>query len=109
MRNNEITKVDHRQEYFNVWMSLLGLTIVTVAASYIHFGVLNIFIAMAIASVKAVLVCLYFMHLKYDKRVNQVVFASAFFFLIIFAALTLSDVLFRPSTKAAIHSSTKIP
>lgn len=102
--NNSIKKVDHRQEYFNVWMSLLGLTVVTVAASYIQFGVLNIFIAMAIASVKAVLVCLYFMHLKYDNRVNQVVFAAAFFFLIIFVGLTLSDVLFRPSIKAISHS-----
>lgn len=87
--------VDHRHEYFNVWMSLLGLTIVTVAASYIRFGIFNIFIAMAIASVKAVLVCLYFMHLKYDNRINQVVFAAAFLFLLIFAGLTLSDVLFR--------------
>lgn len=104
--NNAIVKADHRQEYFNVWMSLLGLTVVTVAVSYLRFGVLNIFIAMAIASLKAVLVCLYFMHLKYDKRVNQVVFVSAFLFLMIFAGLTLSDVLFRPSTKA-IHSTSR--
>ncbi len=87
--------VDHRHEYFNVWMSLLGLTVATVAVSYLELGVLNIFVAMAIASVKAVFVCLYFMHLKYDNRVNQVVFISAFLFLFIFAGLTLSDVLFR--------------
>ena len=81
-------------------MSLLVLTGLTVGISYIEFGSLNIVVAMLIATVKATLVCLYFMHLKYDNRVNQVVFVSAFVFLFIFVFCTISDVMFRPSVKA---------
>ncbi len=86
---------EHTKTYQRVWGTLLVLTLITVAISYVPFGVFNIAVAMFIASVKGILVCLYFMHLRYDNRVNQVVFVSAFFFLIIFVGLTLSDVLFR--------------
>lgn len=86
----------HRKTYRWVWAFLLVLTIITVWVAYFNFGVLNILVAMAIATLKAALVCLYFMHLKYDNKLNQVVFVSAFVFLAIFAGLTLSDELFRP-------------
>jgi cytochrome c oxidase subunit IV len=92
---------DHKKTYLNVWGALLVLTVVTVAASYIQFGgPFNILIAMLIATVKAALVCLYFMHLKEDNRLNQVVFVSSFVFLLIFALLTISDVMYRPPIKA---------
>jgi len=90
---------DHRKTYLKIWISLLVLTVVTVSASYVEFGTFNILIAMLIATIKATLVGLFFMHLKYDNRVNQVVFASSFVFLFIFVALTLSDVMFRQSIK----------
>ena len=91
---------DHTSNYIKIWGALLVLTIITVAVSYVHFGVwhlgfLNILVAMLVATVKGSLVCLYFMHMKEDNRVNQVVFISAFLFLAIFVGLTLSDVLFR--------------
>ena len=88
--------VDHQKVYTKVWMGLLALTVMTVGVSYLEFGIFNIVVAMLVATVKAAMVCLYFMHLKYDNKVNQVVFISAFVFLFIFIALTLSDVLSRP-------------
>jgi len=91
---------DHTPNYVKVWIALLVLTVMTVSVSYVQFGkwgmhFLNILVAMLVATIKGTLVCLYFMHLKEDNRVNQVVFISAFFFLVIFVGLTLSDVLFR--------------
>ncbi|PJA22258.1 MAG: oxidase, partial [Deltaproteobacteria bacterium CG_4_10_14_0_2_um_filter_43_8] len=52
----------HKATYIKMWIALLILTIVTFAAAYADFGTMNIVIAMAIASVKATLVALYFMH-----------------------------------------------
>jgi len=91
---------DHRVAYINVWLGLLALTVTTVGISYIEFGIFNIVVAMLIATVKAVLVCLYFMHLKYENRVNQVIFISSFVFLLIFIMLTISDVMYRPNVLA---------
>ncbi|MBI4211734.1 MAG: cytochrome C oxidase subunit IV family protein [Deltaproteobacteria bacterium] len=89
---------DHRRSYKFIWIALLLLTAITVWTSYHDYGVFNIIVAMGIASLKASLVALYFMHLRYDNRLNQVVFASSLFFLLIFIGLTAADELFRPAT-----------
>ena len=91
-----MSKTDHKIVYRKVWLGLLVFTAVTVAVSYFNFGIFNIVVAMGIASIKAALVCLFFMHLKYDNRLNQVVFFSSLFFLILFIGLTASDELLRP-------------
>ncbi|MDO8493888.1 MAG: cytochrome C oxidase subunit IV family protein [Deltaproteobacteria bacterium] len=85
----------HSGVYFAVWMALLALTGITVGVSYYNFGDWNIFVAMLVATIKAALVCLYFMHLKYDNKVNAVVFASGIFCLAVFIILTATDELFR--------------
>ncbi len=56
--------------YVYVGIALLVLTIITVAVSYIDFGsmLINIIIALIIATIKALLVLLYFMHLKYENK-----------------------------------------
>lgn len=46
------------------------LTGITVYVSYIHFGIFNIVVAMGVASIKATLVALFFMHLKYEDSVT---------------------------------------
>jgi cytochrome c oxidase subunit 4 len=57
-------------EVFNrVFAALLVLTVLTVAASRVNFGPMNTVIAIVIASVKALLVALFFMHLKFEKKV----------------------------------------
>jgi cytochrome c oxidase subunit IV len=72
--------------------ALLFLTIVTVAATKVDFGAnINLAIAMFIAVVKATLVVLFFMHLKYDKLFHTVVFISAILAAALFVGFTLMD------------------
>src|SRR5689334_8477616 len=72
--------------------SLLALTLVTVLATKIDFGAnINLAIAMAIAVLKASLVVLFFMHLKYDKLFHSVVFISAILAAALFVGFTLMD------------------
>jgi len=99
----------HTKAYVGVWLTLLVLTVVTVTVSYYDFGDWNIFVAMLVATIKASLVCLYFMHLKYDNRFNQVVFISSFVFFAIFIGLTLSDELERPTYTPAVVTPIQEP
>ena len=72
--------------------TLLFLTLVTVLATKVDFGpAINLGIAMAIAVVKATLVILFFMHLKYDKIFHTVVFLSAILAAALFVGFTLMD------------------
>jgi len=72
--------------------TLLFLTIVTVLATKVDFGAtMNLAIAMLIAVVKATLVVLFFMHLKYDKLFHSVVFISALLAATLFVGFTLMD------------------
>jgi cytochrome c oxidase subunit 4 len=77
--------------FFNVLVALLILTVVTVGASRIDFGPANMLIAMLIASVKASLVILFFMHVKWDTAINKIVFLSSFLFLSLLFVFTLAD------------------
>ncbi len=56
--------------YFIVWVILMILTAVTVYVSYLDFGTFNIVIAMVVASVKAGVVALFFMHLKFEDSIT---------------------------------------
>jgi cytochrome c oxidase subunit 4 len=72
--------------------TLLVLTLVTVLATKIDFGAnINLAIAMAIAVIKATLVILFFMHLRYDRLFHSVVFVSAFLAASLFVGFTLMD------------------
>ena len=66
-----------------VWVALMIGTWLTVSASNIDLGFLNIWVGLAIATGKAVLVGLYYMHLRWDKPFNAFVFLGAFFFLLL--------------------------
>ena len=72
--------------------TLLLLTIVTVLATKVDFGAnINLGIAMAIAVIKATLVILFFMHLRYDRLFHSVVFVSALLAASLFVGFTLMD------------------
>lgn len=79
--------------YTATLIALLILTGITVGASYINFGSnsANIAIALTIASIKAILVSLFFMHLLWDKKVNAIIAATGFLFLGIFITFDLID------------------
>ncbi|MCA8976956.1 MAG: cytochrome C oxidase subunit IV family protein [Planctomycetes bacterium] len=75
----------------NVLIALLFLTFITVLVSRFDFGGANMLIAMAIASVKASLVILFFMHVKWDTAINKIMFMSSFLFLSLLLVFTLAD------------------
>ncbi len=79
--------------YLKTLISLLILTGITVGASYIHFGsgAANVVVALTIATIKATLVALFFMHLLHDKPVNGLIAAAGFIFLGLFLMFTLLD------------------
>ncbi|MBL8148810.1 MAG: cytochrome C oxidase subunit IV family protein [Blastocatellia bacterium] len=77
--------------YAAIFGALLVLTYITVQVSYFNFGVLNIAVAVVVATIKAMLVCLYFMHLRYDTVFNRIVFFSTAIFLALFMGLALLD------------------
>jgi len=85
------TKVE-TAKYLATLVVLLILTAITVGASYINFGSGNIVIALAIATVKAIIVGLIFMHLLHDKPVNAVIAVAGFVFLGIFLMFDFIDV-----------------
>src|SRR5664279_4537313 len=77
--------------YGGVLAALLALTAITVTAAGIDFGPYNTVIALVIATIKASLVALFFMHLRHDKF-NAVVFLGGVLFLGIFLIFTLFDI-----------------
>jgi cytochrome c oxidase subunit IV len=90
--HNDISHVASIKVLVGTGGSLLLLTLVTVLATKIDFGAnINLGIAMAIAVLKATLVVLFFMHLKYDKLFHTVVFVSAILAAALFVGFTLMD------------------
>jgi cytochrome c oxidase subunit IV len=77
--------------YVKTLTALLILTAITVGASYIDFGQGNVVIALFIATIKATIVALFFMHLRYDKPVNAVIACAGFLFLGIFLMFCFID------------------
>jgi len=79
-----------------IWLALLALTGVTVGVASVDLGYLNVLAAMAVASTKALLVVLFFMHLKYENRALGAFVILVFVILAIFIGLTFFDVAWRP-------------
>jgi cytochrome c oxidase subunit 4 len=77
--------------YAKTLVTLLVLTAITVGASYINFGAFNVVVALTIATIKATLVALFFMHLLHDKPVNALIACAGFLFLGLFLMFTLLD------------------
>ena len=80
---------------FYVLVALLILTGITVGASYIDMGKLNVWVALGIASAKASLVLMIFMHLRFEGRALILSFLSTVIFLAIMIGFTFWDVAFR--------------
>jgi cytochrome c oxidase subunit 4 len=82
---------------------LLILTFITVGASKIQFGsnMVNVVIALSIATVKASLVALFFMHLIHDKAMNAIILVSSFIFLGIFLGFSYGDQATRDDLRPA--------
>ena len=81
--------------YYLIFGTLMLLTYITVVVSGYDLGALNTVVALAIAGFKAVIVVLYFMHVKYSTRLTKLVVLAGLYWLGILLALTLSDYLSR--------------
>lgn len=86
--------------YLAVWGALVVFTVITVAISRFDFGAANTVIAMLVATVKASLVVLFFMHLYYDNKFNLVILIASLLFVSIFFTPILIDL----GTRGALDS-----
>src|ERR1041385_3805803 len=78
--------------YITIFLALLVGTILTAWVAFFNFpGPLNAVVALTIAVVKAMLVVLFFIHVRYSGRLIWLVIAAALFWLAIMFALTISD------------------
>jgi cytochrome c oxidase subunit 4 len=90
--------------------ALLALTATTVALSLVDFGRANVVIALGVATVKATLVALFFMHLKYASRFLAVLIAGAVLFAALLIGFVLMDsTLYQPDIRAAEAAAARPP
>lgn len=83
--------VSPKSVYYSIFGALMVLTAITVFAAYVNLGNLNAPVALAIATVKATLVVLFFMHVKYSSRLTKLVVATSLFFLFILLGEMMMD------------------
>jgi cytochrome c oxidase subunit 4 len=75
-----------------IWLILIICTGLTAAVAFVDLGPANTIVALSIATFKAILVVLFFMHVKYThEKMTGLVIASAIFFLLILLALSMAD------------------
>lgn len=81
--------------YFSIFFALCVLTVATVWTARHDYGALNTPVALGIAGLKAALVILYFMHVKYSSKLTQLFAFAGFFWLAILLVFTLQDFMTR--------------
>lgn len=81
--------------YWAVFGGLILLTLTTTEVASLDLGGLNVPVALLIAGMKATLVVLFFMALRYDKKVNAMIFSIGLLFVLVFIGFTLLDTEFR--------------
>jgi cytochrome c oxidase subunit 4 len=92
------------KNYGFVFAALLVLTGLTTGAAFVDLGGnFNGVVALAIAAGKAILVALYFMHLRHGSRLSWIFAGAGFFWLVILITLTLSDALTRSGLSSVAH------
>lgn len=81
--------------YVLVWLGLITLLLLTLGSAYLPLGWLNGVVNLAIAVAKALLVMIFFMHLRSSHYVLKIAAAAGFFWLAILIGLSLADFLAR--------------
>lgn len=93
-RNDTETALAHvadARTLLAVFVALMVLTVITVAVSYFNLGAFNLVVALGVATIKAALVALWFMHLRYDSGLNAFVFLVGVVFLGLFLIIAMLD------------------
>ena len=83
--------VSPKSVYYSIFGALMVLTAVTVFAAYVNLGNFNAPVALGIATFKATLVVLFFMHVKYSSRLTKLIVLTSLFFLLILVGETMMD------------------
>ncbi len=118
----DISEADHKEDslgmYFGIFFILLALLVATVAAyevdfsawqvGGVHLTFLNTAIALTIAGIKALLVMLFFMHLRHASKLTWVVAAAGFVWLTIMVTFTFSDYLSRRMISENVSEPTPV-
>lgn len=81
--------------YFAVFAALMVFTAITVGVAFVDLGPANNIVMLTIAAVKATLVIMFFMHVKYGTKLIPLVAASGFFFVMLMFVITMSDYMSR--------------
>jgi cytochrome c oxidase subunit 4 len=81
--------------YLSILLALLVLTAITTSAAFINMGVFSPIVALGIACLKAVLVILFFMHIRYSSKVMMLTVGAGFFTFLVLITMTLSDYISR--------------
>ena len=81
--------------YVLIFTLLMVFTAITVAVAFVNLGSFNFPVAISIALVKATLVILFFMHVKYSSQLTKLIIGSGLFFLLVMFSLTMTDYLSR--------------
>ncbi len=81
--------------YVTIWVALLVLLGITIAAAKVYLSSYSVLINLLIASIKAILVLMFFMHLKYEGRFLKSLILLTLAALTVIIALTFSDVWYR--------------
>jgi cytochrome c oxidase subunit 4 len=78
--------------YYGIWIALMVLTVVTARVAFIDLGAFNTVVALVIATCKALLVVLFFMHVKYaSEKLTKMVIVASLFWLLLLLLLSLAD------------------
>jgi len=99
---SNVTDPEHQEHhivgpvtYAIIFGTLLLFTLITVLAAKVEMGVFNPIVALAIACFKAVIVILFFMHVKYQSRLIKMTVGAGFFTFLVLITMTLSDYISR--------------
>jgi cytochrome c oxidase subunit 4 len=84
------------------WLALMILLALTTASAFIPLGTANLFVSLAIAATKALIVLVFFMELRAGNALVRVFAAAGFFWLMIMIALTSADYTHRTDQRAPI-------
>ncbi|MFP4367187.1 MAG: cytochrome C oxidase subunit IV family protein [Bacteroidales bacterium] len=95
MENNANNHITPYRTYFIVLLTLLVLTALSVAVTTIELGPLTVTVALLLATAKALIVLIFFMHLKFDNIIYSIMLGFVIFSIISIIVVTFLDYLFR--------------
>lgn len=95
MEENEKHHIVSYKTYIYVLLALIVLTILSIEVTSIELGTLTVTVALLLASLKTGLVLYYFMHLKFDQRIYQIMVIGVIAIFIIVIVITFLDYFYR--------------